>query len=308
MLKYLLAVSLTLTSLFAQAQKYVALGDSVPFGATPYVQNFRDAHSYRGYPEIISLAMKWQPINAACPGQTSEGFFNRGAKDLACFKNLKSGINLKVDWRADTQEDFALDYLQTNSSQTKLVTLQLGANDLVENLFKCESVYEGCTPDERYNKIPVTLWKIKKNLRRILRKLRTVYKGPLIIINYYSPNYQNMVTTTGIKALNAILKIEASRAGVNAKVADVFSAFKTRAAHFKGNLCSTGLLTKNPDCNKWKKNDPSFPRDYCASGLRVDPQEVPCDSHPSILGQSLIAQVILKELHEGTGKKRKNHE
>ncbi len=277
---------------------YLALGDSIAFGADPNVPRFTEPSGYRAYPESVAKAIDATVVNAACPGQMTSGYLSRSGPDLACFKNLDDGIPLKVRWDAPTQRDFAIRTLRSGAD-VRLVTLQLGANDLVSTMVRCGSVYAGCRANERYTEVPGALLRVKANVRRILVDIRSVYRGPLVVVNYYSPNYDDFVTTSAIRLLNGALRSEAEKEDIHGFTADAFTEFQRLSEKAKGDICGAGLLARNPDCDALDARSPTYPRDYCASALRVDPRQVPCDSHPSQAGHAAISAAVLKVLGEG---------
>lgn len=281
----------------SRPRTYLALGDSLAFGPNPDVPHFTDARAYHAYPEDLASELGTTLVNASCPGQTTSGYLSRSGPDLACFHNLDAGLPLKVRWDAPTQRDFAIRTLKSGAD-VRLVTLQLGANDLVSTMFTCGSAYTGCSASSHYTEIPGALLTAKSNLRRILLDLRSVYRGPLVVVNYYSTHYDDLFTTSAIRLLNAAIRDEAEKDDVGALVADVFTEMQDPSESSKGDLCAAGLLARNPDCSVLDPTSPTYPYDFCHSGLRVDPHVVPCDNHPSARGHAAISAAVLKVLDD----------
>jgi lysophospholipase L1-like esterase len=148
-----------------------------------------------------------------------------------------------------------------------LVTIGLGANDV----FLLEA---GCSNATNFilcveTGLPAVLAGISSNLDIILRGLRaTGYRGVIMVVNYYSPDYTDPVQTGIVSAVNGTLATVAGNNG--ALVADAFSAFQTAAltSFAGGRTCMAGLLNVNPQNN------------------------LLCDVHPAQSGQQLLADVV----------------
>jgi GDSL-like Lipase/Acylhydrolase family len=138
-----------------------------------------------------------------------------------------------------TQADFAAAFLKTHPD-TKLVTVGLGANDV----FLLE---KACLNDPACiaGGLPAVLANVTGNLTTILTDLRgTGFKGPIIVVNYYSTDYADANETGVIELLNEALAAAAATEGV--PVADVFTAFQTVASAAGGHTCKVGLLKASP--------------------------------------------------------------
>jgi lysophospholipase L1-like esterase len=89
------------------------------------------------------------------------------------------------------------------------------------------------------------------------------------VVNYYSPDYTNVLETALVKLLNRTLADVAAHGAV---VADAFTAFQKAAStsFAGGNTCKAGLLNVNPS----------------------DATQTSCDVHPSQSGQQLLADTV----------------
>jgi lysophospholipase L1-like esterase len=164
-----------------------------------------------------------------------------------------------------SQLAFATSFLKTHK-QTRLVTIGLGSNDVILLEMSCNGV-----PTCIQAGLPPVLNTLSLNMDTILHDLRgTGFRGVLIVVNYYSPDYTNTLETGLVPSLNQTLAAAASKNG--AVVADAFTAFQKAAStsFASGNTCKAGLLNVNPS----------------------DPTQTTCDVHPSQSGHQLLADTI----------------
>ena len=211
-------------------------------------------------------ALRLDAANASCPGETTAGFLSLTGADNGCRPYRAAKFPLHESY-SSTQLDFALAYLGANR-KTKLVTLSLGANDGFLLIAACQG-----DPACIKTNLPAALGAVYTNLNTILSNLRgTGFKGVLMVVNYYSVDYTDPGQTGLTIALNETL---AAAAAVNgAVVADAFTAFEHAAKSFAaGKTCMAGLLNGDP------KN------------------QLACDVHPSLTGQSLLAKTVKAAYH-----------
>lgn len=246
---------------------YLALGDSVPFGFIAsagyeylYPQNFVS------YGDYASLILGLNLVNGSCPGETTGSFLSTLAPDNGC-RQYRQQAPLHVVYPSlhATQFAYATGYLRLNPT-TSLVTIMLGADDLILLEDECNG-----NPQCIENGAPQVFMTAEANMTQILAGLRdTGYTGPIVIVNYYSPDYANQLDTMLTQGLNQAVTAPASQYG--AVVADVYTAFQNLATNSlaQGNTCVAGLLAA------------------------ANPQTSPptCDVHPSQLGHKVIAGVI----------------
>lgn len=241
---------------------FLALGDSVVFGyidAAGYA--YGNPRNFLGYPDYVGAALRFSVANASCPGETTAGFISWAGADYKC-RPYRANFPLHVSY-SDTQLDYAMSYLQSHK-QTRLVTIQLGANDL----FLLQATCNG-DPACIQAGLPALLDTIYTNMSTILQDLRsTGYRGVLMVVNYYSTNYADPVWTAIIAAGNQSLAAAAAANG--AIVADAFTAFQKSASPADGDTCMVGLLNADP-ANQWT-----------------------CDDHPSQSGQQLLAKTVVE--------------
>jgi lysophospholipase L1-like esterase len=254
---------------------YLACGDSVPFGFNsgialpPPNDNVFDATAFPWY---LAQRVDLPLVNAACEGQTSDGFVTYGASDRGCFEfreQFPQGMH--VDY-AGSQLDFALGYLSTHP-RVRVVTLMIGANDL-------QLAADACAWDPSciQGKLPATLGNLARNVVVILRSMRAVSSDvPIVVENYYTPYPPGTPYGTLIELLNGTIAWAAAQVQEPAvAVADVHRAFLRASEPFGGDPCAAGLLERHPDGS--------------------------CGVHPSPAGARLIADTIAPLVPPWTGK------
>ncbi|HET7013507.1 MAG TPA: SGNH/GDSL hydrolase family protein [Streptosporangiaceae bacterium] len=246
---------------------YLALGDSVAFGYQPAsvtsVSKYLNAANFAGYPNDVAKALHLHLVNASCPGETTASMIDKSAPNVGCESNPNGGLGyrsfapLHVAYRG-SQLAFAVRYLRQHP-QTKLVTIDIGANDL----FLCEDKNaDHCAGSD----FGTTLATINKNLDEILGAVRGQggYRGTLVVMNYYALTYGTSQASVGIASLNTTLARAAAKYG--GRVADAFGAFKTASAGVGGDTCKAGLRIKLPSGD--------------------------CDLHPTARGHEVLATAV----------------
>jgi lysophospholipase L1-like esterase len=247
---------------------YLALGDSVPFGFNPLLLPSATnpvnptADQFVGYPEVVAqLAKPIREANVACPGETSTSFLKSLAYvnasavplDRGCHLVKQAGV-LHVPY-VESQLDRAVSFLTTHP-QTKLVTLTLGGNDvgLLGDVCAAQvdaGVRAGSIPVAQAaaavqscvgSNLNATLGTLAANVTTILSAVRgTGYKGELIVLSYYSLNYNQPFDL--LKLANDTVAQAAAPFGV--KIASGYDAFKA-ASGPAGDPCAAGLLIPLP--------------------------------------------------------------
>ena len=112
---------------------YVALGDSVPFGYSPLLEDPWVPARFVGYPEIIARQTRLTTTNLACPGQTAQAIISRTAVDNGCFDARRAahdaGFELLHTDYSGTQIKAALEAVRS-STPPALITIQAGGNEV----------------------------------------------------------------------------------------------------------------------------------------------------------------------------------
>jgi hypothetical protein len=258
---------------------YLALGDSVAFGYSPQVDP-RNANHFSGYPTPAARALKESLTNAACPGETSSHFIDLAGSDNGCGA-FRANYPLHVAY-SDTQLAFADSFL-TSHPTTKLVSINIGANDLFVLENNCGGPTQvGCI----ISGLPTMLDKLATNLSTIYYHIRTLdhYQNQLVALTYYSLNYSpaNSTANTIILALNNVVAQVTVAAG--GKVANGFDAFAAIAtAAFGFDSCAARLLIEVSSSPLTCNIHPSYPSD---NGL-----ESHANTGRDVLGQAIVNEV-----------------
>lgn len=247
---------------------YLALGDSVSFGyITQAGFQYRNPDNFVGFPFYVGLALGTTVTNAACPGEATGGFISASGTDNGC-RTYKANFPLHTAY-SGTQLSFATSFLGAHPN-TRLVTLQLGANDAFVLEAHCAN-----SPACIAAGLPTLLATIRSNLDTILRALdATRFHGKVVVVDYYSLDYADATGTGLTQLLNSAITGAAAANG--AIVADAFGAFRTAAAAAGGHTCMAGLLNTTPG------------------------NQATCDVHPSQSGAQLLAQSVV-EAYQANG-------
>ncbi len=237
---------------------YLALGDSVAFGFNPLLDP-RSPANFVGYPEALAQRLELDLTNASCPGEASGGFISLSGADNGC-RPYRASFPLHTVYTV-TQRDFAVAFLRSHP-RTRLVTLDIGANDLFVLQKQCLGA-AACIQTG----LPALLSTLEGNLGIIYRGLRDQahYHHQLVALTYYVSNYKDPLAVAIVQAVNATI----ARATLvsDGKTADGFAAFQA-AAGAAGDSCAAGLLIRTP----------------------AGP--APCDIHPSPHGRDVLAGAI----------------
>jgi hypothetical protein len=240
---------------------YLALGDSVAFGFNP-LSKPKTPTSFVGYPEVLAKLRDLDLTNAACPGETSSGFISMTGIDNGC-RPFHANFLLHASYPpTTTQLDFAIAFLRTHP-QTRLVTLDIGANDVFV-------LQKTCANDATCIRqgLPALLATLSQNLHTIYSSIRNEahYTHRLVGVTYYALNYRDATNVAIVQAVNNVIVGQTLAAG--GRVADGFGAFGLVARIAGGDACAAGLL------------------------IVTSAQPRTCDVHPSRLGQTVLATSI----------------
>jgi lysophospholipase L1-like esterase len=251
----------------AASPDYLALGDSIAFGYRPAavtsLTSYLNPANFTGYPEDVAKALHLRLVNAACPGETTASMISKSAPNVGCESSPNGGPGyrsfapLHVAYRG-SQLAFAVRYLRQHP-QTKLVTIDIGANDL----FLCQDQNaDHCAGSD----FRTTLASVAANLDKILGSVRGQggYRGTLVVMNYYALAYGPSLASVGIQSLNTTLARSAAKYG--GRVANAYAAFKSASASAGGDTCKAGLRIKLPSGG--------------------------CDLHPTAHGHEVLATAV----------------
>ncbi len=208
---------------------YLALGDSVaagtqqpaPFTDNGYTNNlFKELEDEYGFESFVNLA---------CPGDdTAEMLVAAGG--ATSDGSLCYGVGAPLPPGGSSQLDVAVAYLLANPGEVELITIAIGANDVLA----CDPsdpppVLNAC--------IAAQLGQIATNLPVIVGTLQAVAPGvPIVAMNYYNPNLAFWLTgpagqqlATLSLALTTFFNgtLEAVYGFFGVPVVDVATTFKT---------------------------------------------------------------------------------
>jgi lysophospholipase L1-like esterase len=273
-----LAISLLVGPIWAAGDhnnksQYLALGDSLAFGFNPLVQP-PNLSEYIGYPKIVGFFLDRALVNASCPGETSSTFIGTSTVFYPGFNctQMVEQNQLFVNYDgAQNQLDYAVTFL-TGNPNTKLVTIDIGVNDIGILQYNCTEQFSGnpqaiTTCEE--NGLPATLSTIGQNLTTIFSALRgTGYQNPIVAVDSFAFDYSDPVQTGALTAFDTLTEQVGSQFGVT--IADIYPVFEHVAARYGGDTCAAGLLIKLTSST--------------------------CDTHPNLIGQALISATVLLAL------------
>lgn len=198
----------------AESGSYVALGDSLAAGYQPGQGDDKTGGYVGGV--YSSLRTKYHGaklINLACSGETTTTMVGGGKCDYAGGKS---------------QLQAAVDTISAQKGKVRLITLDIGANDVQTCVARTGSINETC--------LQAGMTAVARNTAKIVGDLRAA-AGPqtqIVVLNYYNPflafwvfgNKSLAQMSTELQAqLNALIA-QGAAAG-NATVADVASAFRS---------------------------------------------------------------------------------
>lgn len=250
-------------ALSTRAPAYLALGDSVAFGWHDGIADPWNPHWFVGYASYLAELIELPLVNAACPSEASGSFLSELEPDDGC-RAFKEAYPLHVDY-GSTQMAYA-DAFAAAHPRLRLVTLQLGANDL-------QLMVKGCAmePSCITASVEGTMNALARNVVTVLAGLRSAgYTGQILVIDYYVPNTDStsaMLIGAVDQALGAaVATARALLADDRIALVDLLGPFAAEAAKVGGDPCATGLINR------------------LANGA--------CEIHPSQAGYRFIAGLI----------------
>jgi lysophospholipase L1-like esterase len=190
---------------------YLALGDSLAAGYQPG-QGDDKAGGYTGpvLDAIQASTPKTRLVNLACSGETTTTMVSGG----------------RCAYDEGSQLDQALEFLHAHGKYTRVVTVQIGANDVQRCVSRSPlSVDVPC--------VQAGLTAVATNLPLVLGKIHALApEAQVIVLNYYNPflvayllgdRDLGALSTALQQQLNAV--IAGAAGGTDAAVADVAAAF-----------------------------------------------------------------------------------
>lgn len=260
---------------------YLALGDSIAAGTqqpVPFTDNgyasrlFRELKDEHGFDAFVNLA---------CPGDdTGEMVVGDNGPDGG---SLCYGDGAPLPLGGTSQLDAAVAYLADNPGEVKLITLTMGANDILGCDFSTSAGFV-CFGD--------ALIQIGSNLQVILATLQAAAPGvPIIAMNYYNSNLGfwpvdpalALSTQPLVPLFNGTLAAVYGAFGV--PVADVETAFDT--------FDTSGKIPKNfRSICKYTRMCEKHHGTYMLSDYDPDTVGPQTDIHPTNKGYKQIAKTF----------------
>jgi lysophospholipase L1-like esterase len=209
-----------------QPQQYLALGDSLAFGYQPN-QDFTHGYAIDLFQTLQAKQNFNNLVNLGCPGETSSTF-------------IKGNPNCPTPQvAASSQLSVAIAYLQQNASTTGLITLQIGANDVL-------SAINPATCATQVDLFNTNLATLDHNLTStILPQLHAALKSSggqhtrLALVKYYNP-FQPFCpnTTPYVQELNQHLQADAEGYAQTVSIYKAFDSSNTLVCQLTW-ICST---------------------------------------------------------------------
>lgn len=222
---FLLLLSLPLACV---AQSHVAIGDSLAFGFQE--QKFIDllnsgkydpAAFNTGFVDVMDnyirlAAPTFKTVNFGCPGETTTTLLNGGC----LFHNWLFVLPLHQNYPGITPQFFAAaQYLQAHPNEALLITVTIGANDIL-------NVYSDCAHNATCvaQKLPGVTATASRNLAMTISVLRILSPFSTIVYTNVPDPYlfSDPASVPNFASFNAAMNAAATKSG--AKVADWFTA------------------------------------------------------------------------------------
>lgn len=239
-----LSLTLGVSSAFARGENYVALGDSLAAGQTPYQEI--DA----GYSDLVAMRL----------GMI--GQLNHYTKQLA-FPGFTTADVLE---RVQSEEASVL------LANATLITISAGANDLLR-LVQVNPSAGTLTFSQL--QVDFALNSARKNMADLLAELKLrAPNAKVYVMGYYFayPNVhatQKEGTNAQLLKLNTILKQQAEQAGMT--YVNVYDAFGLQATHYLPNIADV-----HPNFEGYRQMANAFLKSYSGSdGLAISTTELP---------------------------------
>ena len=282
-----LALTPAMASAGAPGKTYLALGDSVAAGTqqpAPFTSN--------GYADRVWRYLKRNAdfdtfVNLACPGDdTAEmiGTALGGTDTSACYG---PGAVLPPA-SAVSQLQAAVDYLAAHPGEVGLITITIGANDILACDFADPDV-QAC--------VAAQIGQVVANLPIILATLQAAAPGvPIVGMNYYNPNLafwltgpQGMALAAGAQQVTVAgnAALEGVYGAFSVPVADVAGAFKTYKTGGATPLNVRKTCQYTLMCEKAGRNWVLSDYDPATPGPQTD-------IHPSNMGYKRIKHAFVK--------------
>jgi lysophospholipase L1-like esterase len=256
---------------------YLSLGDSLGFGysaanmatfeaalAEGTAAGAAAAEAFQGYTQQVAARLPGSVtdvVDLSCPGETTSTML-----DGTCAANA-----FYPDWPYGTkaQINVAADYLTEHASERGVITLSIGADDVLSAIDKAPL----CLTNPTCPELKSAMQTANDNLKMILRDLRQVApKATIVVLTPYNP-FGKAYPASNIAAFAFNITIGWTALLNGARVADAFWPINVQHA-------------TTFDCGSLVY--------YCTNPNIQDPY--PADVHPTSAGYGIIADAIMKSI------------
>ena len=244
------------------ASYYLSLGDSLAYGYQPNLVAEGDTNpaDYRSYAEhYAALHPRLRLVNYGCPGETSTTMVTGGCPWPAQY--LHDGYG-----GAGSQLAAAQAFLARHGAQVKLVTIDIGSNDLLALVKGCQTgspdAVEACV----LAGLPKTLATLSANYATILAAVTSAAPhADVVIFNLYNPLALTLPQSDQlVRAVNKGLATVAT--GAHVQVADSFDVINLGAGTPLEKLAVCGLTW---ECSSYANVHPNT-LGYWALAIALD--------------------------------------
>jgi lysophospholipase L1-like esterase len=260
---------------------YISLGDSVAAGTegpfTPLTDHAYTDILYKRLRRDLGLT---EHLKLACPGEDSKemvdglGSYCYGASPQPWAGGYPA---------ADSQLDAAVAALTANAGRVELITITVGANDILPCLDAADML--SCAAGQ--------LGQIGANLPVVVGTLRTVAPDvPIVAMNYYNPVLAWGLVDPGLADMSQLLvqatndTLEAAYGYFGVPVADMETAFKTFKDPGRVPLNLRVICKYTGMCEK------VAPGEFVLTDWRPTTPEPDPDIHPNLAGHRRLASIF----------------
>ena len=249
---------------------YLSLGDSLAVGVQPDA----DGHSLPstdGYPDqlferLARADRTLRLVKLGCSGENTTTMLNGGICSYG---------------RSGSQADAAEAFLRANADRVRLVTLDIGANDI-----------NHCAPDGQVDVdcAVAGLTSIGENLPVLLTMLRSAApRVPVLAMNYYDPFLA--VWLLGDTGPRTAVGTVAVTAAVNRQLEEIYHHFGARVVDVQDAFGTTDLLRTEP--TRYGLVPVAVAR-ICAWTWMCEPAPVGPNIHANQVGYRIIAEAFFR--------------
>ena len=249
---------------------YLSLGTSLAAGVQADPLTGESYISDVSYPSELADILKQdikklRHVNLGCPGENAATFMDGGL----------------CDYPKGSQFDQAVQFLHAHGKFTGLITIDLGANDVLQCVNGTEFDLE-C--------IGLALNQLSSDLAYIIETLRAEAPGvPIVGMNYYNPLLMYWFQDPTIAALTAALQTQ-----INLSLESVYSAYGVPVANVAGAFMADDLTTDVTGPDGVPNSIPDSVDLVCAWTWMCSHQNI----HANEIGYEIMAQAFYDILPE----------